>query len=263
MEVRGLYVTPNPGLKSPDTWENRLSAGEDKKTVFTDMVLKGELRGLAFLRNLRNMQQAGVSKAIVRDYAAKVNISRILPFRFIAAARAVPQWEDVIEPMMLRACEGRPKLAGHTVVLIDISPSMAHMLSAKSDLSRKDAALGVAVLLREICEEVSIVAFSSSTYAVPPRRGFALSEAIARSGPSNGTLLGHAVATVNGLPHDRLIVVTDEESQDPVGDPRVKLAYMINVASGKNGVGYGKWNHIDGWSEAVIDYIEVAERSNM
>jgi hypothetical protein len=34
---------------------------------------------------------------------------------------------------------------------------------------------------------------------------------------------------------------------------------MINVASAKNGVGYGAWTHIDGWSEAVIDYIAASE----
>jgi len=33
----------------------------------------------------------------------------------------------------------------------------------------------------------------------------------------------------------------------------------INVASYKNGVGYGKWTHIDGWSESVIDYIRTLE----
>lgn len=32
-------------------------------------------------------------------------------------------------------------------------------------------------------------------------------------------------------------------------------AYMINVASFKNGVGYGKWIHIDGFSENVIRFI--------
>jgi len=37
--------------------------------------------------------------------------------------------------------------------------------------------------------------------------------------------------------------------------------YMINVASAKNGVGYGAWAHIDGWSEAVIEYIRELERS--
>ena len=34
---------------------------------------------------------------------------------------------------------------------------------------------------------------------------------------------------------------------------------MINVASYENGVGYHKWTHIDGWSEAVLDYIQAIE----
>jgi hypothetical protein len=35
--------------------------------------------------------------------------------------------------------------------------------------------------------------------------------------------------------------------------------YMINVASALNGVGYGAWSHIDGWSEAVVEYIRELE----
>jgi hypothetical protein len=33
----------------------------------------------------------------------------------------------------------------------------------------------------------------------------------------------------------------------------------VNVSTNKNGVGYGAWNHIDGWSEAVVDYIREVE----
>ena len=32
------------------------------------------------------------------------------------------------------------------------------------------------------------------------------------------------------------------------------------VASAANGVGYGKWHHIDGWSEAVLSYIAAFEQ---
>jgi 60 kDa SS-A/Ro ribonucleoprotein len=34
---------------------------------------------------------------------------------------------------------------------------------------------------------------------------------------------------------------------------------MVNVAAFKNGVGYGPWVHIDGWSEAIVDYIRAYE----
>ena len=37
---------------------------------------------------------------------------------------------------------------------------------------------------------------------------------------------------------------------------------MINVASARNGVGYGPWTHIDGFSEAVIDYIRELETNS-
>ena len=42
--------------------------------------------------------------------------------------------------------------------------------------------------------------------------------------------------------------------------PICKNAYMINVASYKNGVGYGAWVRIDGFSENVLRYI--AEHEN-
>lgn len=42
--------------------------------------------------------------------------------------------------------------------------------------------------------------------------------------------------------------------------PRGK-GYVINVASNRNGVGYGAWTHVDGWSEAVVEYIAELEAS--
>jgi hypothetical protein len=63
---------------------------------------------------------------------------------------------------------------------------------------------------------------------------------------------------VSQLPHDRLIVITDEQSADRVPEPK-GLGYMINVASNRNGVGYGKWLHVDGWSDAVVRFISEHE----
>jgi hypothetical protein len=84
-------------------------------------------------------------------------------------------------------------------------------------------------------------------------------DAIVRSQPHGGTLLGQAVERINRLPHDRLIVVTDEQSHDAVPAPKAGRAYMVNVASARNGVGYGDWTRIDGFSEAVLRYIREQE----
>jgi len=124
---------------------------------------------------------------------------------------------------------------------------------------RYDAANGLAILARELCEEVAVYSFSNEVIRIPDLRGFALRDAIARSQPHYSTYLGEAVRYINETEsYDRLIVLTDEQSHDAVPNPKGK-GYVINVASYKNGVGYGAWTHIDGWSEAVLDYISAYE----
>lgn len=246
-------------LATPDTWETKLSAGGDKKETFVELMAGKKLGALAFIRNLRNMNESGIDKAVIASYAQAVNISRVLPFRFIAAARHVPQWEDIIEPMMLRCLEGQEKLPGRTKLLIDVSGSMDRKISAASDLARCDAAYGIAILLREICKEIEIFTFSDAIANVPPRHGFALRDAIHTSQSHSSTYLGNAITVLNRTEYDRLIVITDEQSADAVPAPK-GTGYMINVATDKNGVGYGKWNHIDGWSEAIVDFIIELEK---
>jgi 60 kDa SS-A/Ro ribonucleoprotein len=249
------------GLAVPDTWEVALSAGANKREAFERLLRDGKLGYMALLRNLRNMHQAEVDSALVFEaLSAGAAKSKALPFRYVAAARAVPAWEPQIDAAMQMALAGLDKLPGRTAVLVDTSPSMQVALSAKSDLTRKDAAGALSVLLRGVCDQARVFAFSSQVAEVPPRNGMALLDAIQGAVPSNGTLLGRAVAEVARLaPNmDRLIVFTDEESQDPVGKPHCK-GYMVNVATTKNGVGYGDWTHITGFSEAVVSYIQAAE----
>lgn len=255
-EVLYRKLTDN-ALQTPDTWEVALSGGADKKEAFTRLMAEGKLGALAFLRNLRNMVEAGVEKSVVSEYAGKVKTDRVLPFRFIAAARAVPQWEDMLEPLMLKCLEAQEKIKGKTVLLVDVSGSMDDRISGKSDLKRLDAACGLGILLREVCEEALIFTFSENLAGIPPRRGFALSDAIIRSQPHGGTYLGGAMKALP-VSYDRLIIITDEQSADPVPAPKGK-GYIINVASNQNGVGYGPYLHINGWSESCIDYIRAYE----
>lgn len=256
-EQRALWGKLVKGeLESPDTWEVALSAGKDKRETFERLIAEKKLGGLALLRNLRNMVQAGVPRDAMRSALDSARFQGVLPFQFISAARHAPGLEADIEARMLESAAEMPKLSGTTVLLVDISPSMGVSLSAKSELTRIEAACALAILAREMCEDVRVFSFSSRLVEVPARRGFALGEAIVRSQPSNGTLLGAAVA--NAPMADRMIAVTDEESQDPVGPPK-GLGYMMNVAVHKNGVGYGPWTRIDGFSERALAYIREAE----
>jgi hypothetical protein len=246
-------------LATPDTWEVALSSGGDKRAHWERLLIDHRLGSLALLRNLRNMKDAGVAEDLVISALDAMRIDRVLPFRFLAAARHAPQWEEALERAMLRSLEGTESLAGHTVILVDVSGSMVAPLSRRSQMLRTDAAYGLAVLVREIAEKVSVYTFSNSVKHIPPRRGFALRDAMEASQPHQGTYLGAALDAVSER-YDRIIVITDEQSHDRVAAPRGR-GYVINVASARNDVGYGPWIHIDGFSEAVINYIRKLENN--
>jgi uncharacterized protein with von Willebrand factor type A (vWA) domain len=172
---------------------------------------------------------------------------------------------------MFRALAGRNvRLAGHTVLLVDVSGSMESPVARQSEMRRADAACGLAILLREVAEKVTIYSFSENARLVPSRRGMALRDAIEKSQPHAGTYLGLALRHVEEdcrSGYDRIVVITDEQSHDHVPNPLGRnqqrgRGYVINVASNRNGVGYGAWTHIDGWSEAVVDYIAELEQGD-
>lgn len=245
-------------LETPDTWETNLSSGEDKRKTFERLIREEKLGALALLRNLRNMLQTGVPERVIRGAIESMRTERVLPFRFIAAAKYAPQLEDALEAAMLRSLDGADILAGKTALLVDCSGSMNQPLSAKSDMRRIDAACGLAILLREVCEEVSVIRFDTSPAVVPARRGFALRDAIGQANGNTNTETAKRLADKQG--YDRIIILTDEQSHQALSDPQ-GIGYVINVASAQNGIGYGAWVHLDGWSEAIVSYLAEFESS--
>jgi 60 kDa SS-A/Ro ribonucleoprotein len=120
---------------------------------------------------------------------------------------------------------------------------------------------------------VRLFTFADVVTEIPARRGMAGVDAINRA-PSGGTRLFDAIATVNdSAKYDRIIVITDEQAfganrhgtiygRSTIAtcpDPTGQHADMINVASAQNGVGYGRWTHIDGFSESVLRFIHEKE----
>ncbi len=246
-------------LDSADTWEVSLSSGKDKRATFERLMAENRLGGLALLRNLRLMQKAEVPRKTIADAIDAMRTDRVLPYRFITAARYVPDFEPELETAMLKSIKDLVRLPGRTRLLIDVSGSMFASLSAQSEITRAEAACGLAILAREVCDEVEIFTFSNEVVKIPPRRGFALRDAIINSQPHGGTYLGKAVAEIDRK-GDRLIVFTDEQSHDKVTDPKGR-GYMVNVASYQHGVGYDAWTRVHGFSEAVIGWIAASEET--
>ncbi len=274
-------------LATPNTWEVALSAvGRDsqgqpleKREAWERLLAQRKLGALALLRNLRNMLQAGVDLESLRKALETVRAERVLPFRFVSAAKHAPQLEPELEGAMFKCLEGHKKLAGKTILIVDCSASMHGQISRKSELDRLSAAAALAALLREICEEVGVYATAGddgrrihATMLVPSRRGFALRDLLAYEKTSRvigggGIFLKQVIDYVRKEEKekaDRIIVITDEQDCDLVNKPTSarpfgRANYLINVASFKNGIGYGEWTHIDGWSEAVVEYIAELE----
>jgi len=253
-------------LAPPDTWEVALSARQGKKETFERLLEEGKLGGMAVLRNLRLMTAAGVSPKLIRQRLDK-GVARALPFRFVTAARYAPKLEDALESAMLKGIGGLSKLEGSTGLLVDVSGSMNYRLAKKGETTRMDAAAGLAILLREKAEEFCIATFSEACVELPPRRGFALRDAIVKSQAHSGTYLKRALTQLHGRAEwqalDRLIVLTDEQSHDGILPAWTRKAYVVNVAPYKNGLSYGNgWTHIDGWSERVVEYIAAVEKES-
>jgi hypothetical protein len=253
-----LFHAINAGtLENPDTWEQRSFKGKMTAAQWEELIDAKKLGYLALLRNLRNMDQAGVSSRLICGMIEAGHGSRyVLPFRYVAAARAAPKFVNALDNALKDKIDQLPKLKGRTIVLVDVSSSMDAPLSSKSDLTRMDAACAVAALIN--ASQLRIFSFSNTLSEISrPHRGMRCIDQIKNSQPHGGTFLGQAVGSLPTC--DRLIVLTDEQSHDVVRAPKAR-AYMINVASAQNGVGYGEeWTHIDGFSEGVLRYISSIE----
>lgn len=131
-----------------ETWEARLSSGEDKRLVWAEMVPK-KLGYMALLRNLRNIardaDEATITLAAARiANPDEVQRSRQLPFRFLSAHNALKEKSEgesgglvfekqgarmdilrsALEKAVSHAVANIPMLPGRTVILTDNSGSM-------------------------------------------------------------------------------------------------------------------------------------------
>ncbi len=181
----------------------------------------------------------------------------MLPFRLLAGAHNAPEFAHELNEAMLASLSDLPRFDGQTLLLVDVSLSMSVPLSRRSQLSRLDAAAALAALFPG---QKRVFTFSNAVVEVPSWRGLPGIDAIIASQPHGGTYLGKAVRHLNRIPHDRLIVITDEQAHDEVPDPLAEHAYLINVAPYRNGAGYGRWVHIDGFSENALRFIHEYER---
>lgn len=267
-------------LNTPKTWETMLSTGVDKKLTWTTLIEENKIGGLAFLRNLRNMRDAGVDRKVIKYGFETLKGSMLTPMNFLMAARINPMFERDIEDAMIASYAGLPKIPGKTLFILDCSGSMSSGISSKSELTRLDAAKAMAMLAANQCEDFELVVTSGnddtrihkSKVIKYPSKGFNLLKQIEEAQREIGwggiftrQCLEWSREQFPDVEFDRIIVFSDSQDCDwpdkRVPKPFGKYNYVCDVSAERRGVNYrGAWTaEVSGFSEHFLTFIAAYE----
>lgn len=209
------------------TWEDALSLGGsklDKAKLWESLIDADALGYMALIRNLRNMDEAGVSKAhakkiveIIED-PARVASSRQLPFRFFSAYNAAPsdRWKQALTEALDASTANIPKLSGRTLILVDTSASMEGRLSDRSGVCYVDVAALFGVALARNASKVDLYGFGDGVFKHELAYGGSVlgqtKQFVARVGEAgHGTRIAESMQTTFAG-HDRVVIFTDMQT---------------------------------------------------
>lgn len=273
-------------LAIPETWETQLSAHGNNKETWEKLIDSGKVGYMALLRNLNNIIKAGPSN-IETVYQTIENQDRVrkskqLPFRFLSAYKAVAvvggsRVFDVLENAVETSIENLPKLPGTTVIAVDTSGSMGSPVSAKSDVACVEIGMTLGLIANRICENSIFYTFDTGIekHAVSRRSGILYAATHnARAGGGTCMHLPFQEMIDDRIQADRVIVISDTECNSRWSrKPVQSIADEYRRAAGRDIwvhaidlQGYGtqqfhgtKTNIIAGWSEKVLQFIQLAE----
>lgn len=289
-----------------------LNAGELRAAGMTRESLAGWLQGpmdaqayeaiipsmgyTALVRNLRNFDRAGVSDEVAQHVISvlvdpdNVRKARVAPLQLLAAFRALDslRWAWALEQAIGHSLSNVPQLGGHSLILVDTSTSMNHLLSDQSVVRRWDAAATFGIALAGRCEQVDLVSFSSTARYWGDPHGARTQQFLLRPGEAlltavqrwerDGYFLGGGTATAASLRahyvthHNRVIILTDEQTGcDPIdldhSMPADKPMYIINLAgeqyaSVPSGPNRHAWGGLNDEMFRVIRLVEAGKAAD-
>jgi hypothetical protein len=274
-------------------WETELSAHGNTTETWERLLDKDQVPYMAMLRNMRNMIEAGprnLDLALDRltDPHA-VARSRQLPFRFWSAYRSVERMASgkvlaALRQAMDLSVSNYPRLAGRTVVAVDVSGSMRFPLSSKSSVMYADVAALLGACVVSLADDCWLYAFASLARRVPVVAGASVFETMGSLRGSGGCTNLEAVFKAMELDNvdcDRVIVLSDNEVNGPWWQPsdrNGKKTLQSCMDAYRKRVGHRVWMHaVDmagygttqfdgpdttftaGWSEKVLNFMALAE----
>ena len=266
----------NEELETPETWEVVISEKGNTKEAWESVLPRMGL--FAKIRNIRNMQDAGVSpdKIVDPDDIHKARKSKIYPFRFYQAYKAAYPYEkihnwliDMIDATLENA------VLPNSYIAVDLSGSMDYPLSPKSDMTYKEISAFFGAIMSY--HNSTVLGFATNARRIK----FDSDNVIDRTNRILETNVGGATngwKAIELAPEnvDRIIMLTDMQIWDTYGiGNSVKNSYenmserpplyMVDLSSyGDLATPQGMENvyNVSGWNEKLIDFIELSESSN-
>ena len=272
------------------TWEDALSIGGaklDKAALWEALIDADALGYMALIRNLRNFDEAGISKAhakkvvdIIED-PERVRASRQLPFRFLSAYHAAPsdRWKQALTEALDYSTANTPKLPGRTLVLVDTSASMGSYLSGKSRVRYVDAAALFGVALARNASKVDLYGFGDGVFRHELAYGGSVlgqtQQFVRRVGEAgHGTQIAASIQRTYAK-HDRVVIFTDMQTMGRnvytygygIGDvsgsvPPDVPVYAWNLAGYEASMmptGSGNRHEFGGFSDSAFNIMQTLE----
>lgn len=217
----------NGTLEAPDTWEVAISTADSttRGSEWKRLVEEKKLGYLALIRNLRNILAVeGVDRVWIEEYLCpaikntySIQKSMVFPYQIYSAYKNMdsnnPAVIHALEQAFMIALTNMPKLAGDTLVILDVSGSMSSPISAKSSITIREvgAVYTMCILLASENSDVIKFATNARKFNLQPNDNlFAqIAELAAEErGLGYGTELYKAYACVNRK-YDRIILISD------------------------------------------------------
>jgi hypothetical protein len=264
------------------TWEDILSllgSQVDKAKLWKALI--PSMGYMALLRNLRNLDEAGLPDEAADQVAARlgdprqVARSRQFPYRFLAAYEQAPslRWGHALDKALNASLANLPTLPGRSLILVDTSASMTSAgFSARSKMTPAKAAavFGVAHAARG---EADLYGFADGVFRHHvPAGGSVIREVdrfVARTGEvGHGTnMVGSVQATFKR--HDRVFLISDMQTiSGPYGAgvadvvPRTVPVYGFNLGGYRPGAidaGATNRHEFGGLTDATFRMVPLLE----
>jgi len=238
--------------RSHATWEVLVSKFGSKPEVWNAL----DLPFMAGLRNLSNIMRTGADEALGKVMSMfrdpdQVRRSRLLPFRFFSAFRALGghvsggrrggfTWEapatddrltnhprraevlDAIQTALEASLANLPRLTGRSFVTADNSGSMDSLLSNKGTVTHRDVANLLAAMAHAMCDNAIVSSFACRHQVLDVSRKDALLTNMTRIAQTDVGGSTNAWLTVRHLREtktrvDRIILLSDMQCYDSVG----------------------------------------------